>query len=147
FIGGIVGSVRYSNILNSYVLGDISGMSFIGGIAGYVDNGSTVQYNAAINSAISGTNNVNRIVGNINDNRIIYTVSNNFALDTMSVTGARSGDEGANKTIDELKIKTTYSNSTTNGGLGWKFGDDDDNPWKMEEGKNNDLPYFYWQDL
>jgi len=29
-------------------------------------------------------------------------------------------------------------------GLGWKFGNDDENPWKMGVG-GYPLPVFYWQ--
>jgi hypothetical protein len=54
---------------------------------------------------------------------------------------------GISKTLEEFQMRETYSNSTTNGGLNWSFGDNDTNPWKIEESKNNGLPYLYWQDL
>jgi hypothetical protein len=86
-------------------------------------------------------------VGNINGG----TVSNNFALNSMSITiDGSNGNAGANKTITQLKTKATYNstiNGDGNGGLGWKFGDNDTNPWKIDANKNNGYPYLYWQNL
>jgi hypothetical protein len=75
-------------------------------------------------------------------------ISNNFALDTMTVSGRTNGNAGTSKTITELKTQSTYSNPINGdgyGGLGWKFGDDDDNPWKIDPTKNDGLPYLYWE--
>jgi hypothetical protein len=78
-------------------------------------------------------------------------ISNNFALITMTVNGstvsggALNDNNGANKTIDELKTQTTYSDAIGSGGLGWKFGNDNLNPWKIDANKNNGYPYLYWQ--
>jgi hypothetical protein len=64
----------------------------------------------------------------------------------MSIAPSGSyGDAGTDKTDTELKTQTTYSNATASGGLGWLFGNDDLNPWKIEAGKNNGYPYLYWQ--
>jgi hypothetical protein len=44
----------------------------------------------------------------------------------------------------ELETRSTYENDINGdglGGLGWKFGDDNDNPWKI----NGSYPYLYWQ--
>ena len=53
---------------------------------------------------------------------------------------------GTGKTNTQLKTQTTYSNAVNGdglGGLGWKFGINDDNPWKMPVGDG--YPILYWQ--
>jgi hypothetical protein len=62
----------------------------------------------------------------------------------MMVNGTTiQGDDkenGVSKTINELKMKSTYET-----GLGWAFGDDETHPWKIDPNKNNGLPYLYWE--
>ncbi|MDR0407746.1 MAG: hypothetical protein LBH45_02340 [Campylobacteraceae bacterium] len=150
FVGGIAGNVYNSaTIQNSYAAGSISGTyQYVGGIAGYLFDGSTIQNSAAINPSVTGTDNVNRVVGYIRNDYGVNIVSNNFALDTMSVTGTISGNAGTSKTDAELKTQTTYEdviNGDGLGGLDWSFGEDKDNPWKIDEGSG--YPYLYWQDL
>jgi hypothetical protein len=112
---------------------------------GYIWWGDIVTGNAAINPSVSGASDVNRIVGYIDGGN---TTSNNFALNTMTVTGKTNGNAGTSKTITNLKTQSTYSNPVNgdgNGGLGWKFGNDENNPWKIDPYKNNGLPYLYWE--
>jgi hypothetical protein len=137
-VGGIAGYVRISSsITNSYSTGSVSGSgSYVGGIAGAMASGS-ITNNAAINPSVSGGSDANRIVGYIYSS----TVSNNFALNTMTVTGTASyGNAGTSKTITDLTTQSTYSS-----GLGWNFGNDENNPWKIDPYKNNGLPYLYWE--
>jgi hypothetical protein len=101
---------------------------------------------------------VNRVVGSTRSS-INFKSSNNFALDVMigganydGVTNSFSNSSdtkyhGTDKTQIELKTRSTYENDEASGGLGWKFGDDDDNPWKIDPNKNNGYPYLYWQDM
>ncbi|MDR1452023.1 MAG: hypothetical protein LBI57_06835 [Helicobacteraceae bacterium] len=150
-IGGIVGNAdsgEATNIIkNSYSRGNVSGYHIVGGIfgGGYhaycSDTGNTIQNNAAINPSVTGNSYVNRVVGCVPDSP---SVSNNFALSTMSGRFTDSGTEanhGVSKTSVELKTRSTYEAD-----LGWQFGDDDDNPWKIDSSKNNGYPYLYWQD-
>jgi hypothetical protein len=160
YVGGIVGYIpnpSVTNIINSYSIGVISSTTFVGGIAGYYNGNGVMKNNAAINPAIEGKgSNVNRIVGYIGNG----DVSNNFALDDMAggenyYYGKRNSfsnrDDiryhGIDKTIDQFKMQEIYSNATVSNGLGWKFGNDDDNPWKIDPDKDqhNGYPYFYWQ--
>jgi hypothetical protein len=148
YVGGIAGSVEQGNIANSYSTGSVNGYYYVGGIAGRIDYSSTVQNNAAINPSVIGIDSVNRVIGHIRNSN---TISNNFALDTISGGNSlgiftNSGDinnHGTSKTDVELKTQTTYSDDTSSGGLGWKFGDDAANPWKINE--SNSYPYLYWQ--
>jgi hypothetical protein len=142
YIGGIAGWVETSYITNSYAAGTISGITNqVGGIAGVVVS-SNITNNAAINPSVTGSTDVNRVAGFIGGN----TVTNNFALDTMSGSFTDNGNpanHGTDKTELELKTKATYSNATDAGGLGWLFGNDDNNPWKIDE--NESYPYLYWE--
>jgi hypothetical protein len=149
-VGGIVGDILDGTITNSYSMGNISGTSSISGIVGIIYGSSaTITNNAAINPLVTSNNFVNRIVATINGS-IVPTVSNNFALDTMIVTGNANGNgnAGTDKTATELRTQSTYSDPVNGdglGGLGWKFGNDEANPWKMDPTKNDGLPYLYWE--
>ncbi|MDR1977046.1 MAG: InlB B-repeat-containing protein [Campylobacteraceae bacterium] len=148
YVGGIAGTAEQnSSITNSYSTGSISGGSNgVGGIAGHLGPRSSITNNAAINPSVSSGIYVNRIVGSIYGSGI--TISNNFALNTMTVTGSTGNNAGTSKTITNLKTQSTYSNPVNgdgNGGLGWKFGNNDANPWKIVSNKNNGLPYLYWE--
>ena len=158
--GGIVGVVNDSSIIDCYSTGDISayssissGFSISSGIAG-VAGDSSITNCAAINNNIFAQSMAGRITGAIS----IYgtpTVSNNFALNTMTAAGdAQFNDtdtmtHGIDKTGAQLKTKSTYSDAVNGdgmGGLGWKFGNDDDAPWKMPSaGDDYPYPILYWQ--
>ncbi|MDR0747576.1 MAG: hypothetical protein LBE89_06775, partial [Helicobacteraceae bacterium] len=95
-----------------------------------------VTNNAAINQTVSAsTSGVNKIVGGSSG-----TTSNNFALSTMTVIGTVSGNAGAAKSDADFKTRSTYET-----GLGWKFGNDVLNPWKIDANKNDGYPYLYWE--
>ncbi|MDR1912611.1 MAG: hypothetical protein LBQ52_09765, partial [Helicobacteraceae bacterium] len=152
YVGGIAGAVYYdSSITNSYSTGNVSGDTYVGGIAGDIYL-STIENNAAINKEVNGSSDVNRIVGYISGG----SVQNNFALDTMTTNlgsfsnAGVSSYHGTSKTNDNdgLKSQSTYDgviNGDGNGGLGWKFGNDDENPWKIDAIKHDGYPYLYWQ--
>jgi hypothetical protein len=151
--GGITGMSYLGSVTNSYSLANISGDDIVaGGITGYAYLASTFQYNAAINPYIGGIRQVNRIAGDISSS--IGKFSDNFAFDDMDITPIGINDNrdigyegynGIDKTLAELQTQETYSNLTANGGLGWKFGNDNNNPWVW--GVFDDYPYptFYWQ--
>jgi hypothetical protein len=114
----------------------------VGGIVGRVYS-STIKNNAAISREVNGSANVNRIVGYIDSG----SVQNNFALDTMTTNGggvfSDEGDpsyHGTSKTDSDLKSQSTYESD-----LGWRFGNNDANPWKINSDKNGGFPYLYWQ--
>ncbi|MDR0666724.1 MAG: hypothetical protein LBF71_04845 [Campylobacteraceae bacterium] len=145
--GGIVGWAKSGVMIkNSYSMASISGKQRTGGILGYaIANSSvTLKNNAAVNPSItvvdSPNTNIHRIVGTIEATS--YILSNNFALESMSVNGrtVSEGNEkdGKNKADIKFKQQSTYENE-----LGWGFGDDDENPWKMDE--NGGYPYLYWE--
>ena len=157
YAGGIAGyAMTYIPITNCYSIGDISATStasdssrayaYAGGIAGDVSS-STITNCAAINRAINSTLYAGRIVGYISEGTV--PIYNNFALNIMTVLGSSyqlSAGRGVNRTDAQLKTQSTYSDTIVGdgvGGLGWKFGNNVDNPWKMPDGGG--YPILYWQ--
>ena len=158
YSGGIAGYASGSYITNCYSRGNnitssaatyySSSYSYSGGIAGYAYN-TRIYDSAAAASAITARTGAGRIAGYINTGNSA-AISNNFALSTMIAAGSAALNTGAsyhgvNKTDAQLKQQSTYSNTINGdglGGLGWKFGTNDANPWKMPSGG---YPIFYWQ--
>lgn len=151
YAGGIAG-VSNATIINSYSIGDVYAIAnapdssrafaYSGGIAGYATH--AIINCAAINRAVNSNLFAGRIVGYITN----ATIYNNFALNIMNVLGSELYPEGrgVDRTDAQLKIQNTYSDTIVGdgvGGLGWKFGNNADNPWKMPS--NNGYPIFYWQ--
>jgi hypothetical protein len=144
--GGIAGTVNYGSVESSYSTGNVTGVH-AGGIAGYIeDDHSSINSCVAANLRITGKNSttdIGRIVGGI---YISLTVTNNFARSDMKVNLTAVGDSdmnGIGKTAATLKKKETYT-SLPPEGLGWKFGNDPENPWTIE-GSSTGYPVLYWQ--
>jgi hypothetical protein len=143
-IGGIAGLVEHSNITDSYSTGDISGKEKIGGIAGYVYKGDII-YNAAINSSVKGLESANRVVGCATS---CFNYSSIYNFTRKALTSGFTDFEDDNDCSGKGKDDSEFlSKKTYKVGLEWKFGDDKDNPWKIDSSKNNGYPYLYWQDL
>jgi hypothetical protein len=142
YIGGIAG-YNEGLIENGYVLGPVEGGEYTGGITGY-SKSEGYEHNLAANSMIKGKNTA-RIVAFIDGEQ--KSIPNNFALSTLGkgFTKFSEGDarNGTSKTAEELKKKETYSSAPPNG-LGWKFGDNNLEPWTMT-GSTTGYPILYWQ--
>jgi uncharacterized repeat protein (TIGR02543 family) len=155
YIGGIVAHTNSSGALSAnrnYNEGDIradttrtSVSVCAGGIVGNRGNAAhAVSNNVAVNSSVTatgGTKNLNRVVGcSITD---VSTVTNNFAFEDMSAAPdnfiGSGGYSGESKTDDELKLQTTYES------IGWLFGSDAANPWKMPQPAGSAYPRLYWE--
>jgi hypothetical protein len=123
---------------------------YAAGIVGFL-SGGTVTKNAAANNSVTGSStsyiHINRVLAA--HSSTTPTIEHNFALDTMSVSGGTpAGDlkyKGTDKSASALKTKNTYSNDTSSDGLGWKFGNDDENPWTMPTPDGSAYPRLYWQ--
>jgi hypothetical protein len=154
YVGGIAGDIYdRSTITNSYSMGNIKGNGYVGGIAGHItpyinfasgllEYNSIITNNAAINQAILGLSRVNRILGSVDIDA--GTVKNNFAKESISGSFSDPNkvlNAGEAKTESELKSQSTYASA-----LGWKFGNNDDNPWKISAGRNGGYPYLYWEE-
>ena len=148
--GGIVGRTSVGSMSNCYSTGNIIGSTgSVGGIAGsHNADGDSVTGCAAINTLItaSANNSAGRITGH---NFSSLTETGNFALNSMdSATGGfsalRPGQNGTSKTISELRTRATYE-SVSPAGLGWSFGNNDDNPWVMPLPDGSGYPKLYWE--
>jgi len=155
-VGGVAGNV-YGKIANCYATGEVIGDSFdVGGVAGNV-NGGSVRNCAALNPAITRTSGYdayvrfNRIAGGYGS---YDNLENNVAWRGMTVMGDlvnsfnADSNNGADISADNATDLATYAYTGTEK-LGWKFGDDNDNPWKWDPwqwgGKIYMLPILYWQ--
>jgi hypothetical protein len=154
-VGGIAGIVRYASISGSYSIGKISAASVyspnVGGIAGLVFNRSEVAKCAAANPVISAniliTESeplpeevfINRIIGFLDTDS---DAKNNIAYSAMSafIDGVKvvfNTTANSSRTLEELQKQSTYE------GIGWKFGNDDKNPWKIPDDEG--FPILYLQ--
>ena len=151
-VGGAVGRLSGS-IRNCYVTGTVSGSGAVGGMVGVVVNSyngsgivvksGSVNNCAALNSSIERTSDIYTSFGRI-ANSIIG--SGNVALENMQSLGGApintdigtNGKDGEDITVVQAKQQATYTD------MGWKFGNSDTSPWKMNVGGYS-LPVFYWQ--
>ena len=158
FYGGITGS-NSGSITNCYTMGSVSNYRYAGGIAGGNSSGNITNC-VALNSgvAISYTAAVMNVdVGRVVGYTYLSTLVNNWAHSEMIVTangipfGSSAGPEniaGADITpVDAEKTLTWWTTTTnwntTSPNTEWKFGSDDDNPWKWDATLQR--PILYWQ--
>ena len=142
-VGGIAGYVENGgSVTNCYATGAVSGNSGVGGVAGaIVDNITNASNCVALNPSIEGNSqndSFGRVAGYLWNGG---TITNNVAYNGMNAEGFTfTGSE-----IDGTSInKTAAKTQATYEGLGWKFGNNDNNPWKMGVGAYA-LPVLYWQ--
>ena len=146
FVGGVAGytSGSYNHIItNCYATGAISGNSNIGGIVGsFTCNPTTgrLEYCVALNPGLTRSSG-----SSTNFGRVCYsgsgTVANNSAWVGMTLPSGSSGSNsrhGSDITATDALSQFSYEV------MQWKFGVNDDNPWKMGVGEYK-LPVFYWQ--
>lgn len=145
-VGGLVGGMYDSNVMNCYSSGIIRGKGdWVGGLVG-INSQGLITNSIAANPSVSGTgSNVHRVVG--------YHVSdkpsdNNYALATMDILSNKTSSyvtaDGLDKSLAELKSEGFYTNPAN-----W------DKPWDIQSihndaktwnlWKGNSLPYFQWQ--
>jgi hypothetical protein len=162
FTGGIVGGgaggseTEDLTIRNTYNIGNIEvkalnkGIVGVGGVLGFSYKADVYLLNNVSASTLKLQNDstdgkIGKIFGRSdgfgrNANTIFGT---NFALDTMTITTTGTGTTtietgdlaGTPKSLDDLKNQSTYTT------LGWKFGNDSENPWKM----GSTFPILYYE--
>ena len=162
YVGGVAGRIGSSNsgsVTKCYATGTVSGQQYVGGVAGSVGYDSSVTSCAALNPRIERTTGTNNYFGRVAG--YDYTVADNVAWEYMVLpSGWINGENGFGITTSESLDKDTYSGTgilktivelilgiltdVNINQLGWKFGTNDDNPWKMGVGDYK-LPVFYWQ--
>ena len=138
-VGGVVGGIGYCIISNCYSTSAVSvDDKFVGGVGGQTED-ATVRGCAALNPSITASEIYYYFV------RVAYPFSGCTFTDNVAWAGLPKGgaDYGGNYngtdiTSAQAKLQVTYT------GIGWKFGNNDANPWKMGVG-SYPLPVFYWQ--
>jgi hypothetical protein len=136
-VGGLVGQIAHYTgteplVEYSYSSGSIidTGTPFAtmsGGIAGDMPGFGAIKYSAAINSQIEGDD-----AGCILGEMTFSTLTANITLGVVS-----DKNNATVKTDAELKTQATYE------ALGWKFGNDAQNPWVMPA--DGGYPILYTQ--
>ena len=146
-VGGVAGRIMPDagsiNINNCYATGLVRGENRVGGVAGLLA-GSYLSNCTGLNpgiTRISGEETTfGRVVGTVGSGSFI---TNNMAYSGMTAEGGISftgeDHDGADISKVEVKTRSTYEDD-----LGWKFGNDDDNPWKWDD-PEYPLPVLYWQ--
>jgi len=105
-IGGVAGYVNNgSSVSNCYVTGEVSGNNWVGGVAGYVNNGSSIS-NCYTTGEVSGNNNVGGVVG---------TVNNGSSVSNCYTTGEVSGNDGVGGIAGLLDGSGSVSNCYATG--------------------------------
>ena len=155
YAGGLIGyiythpSYGGGSVYNCYASGEVSAESYAGGVVGRVDESSSLSNCAALNLRIirkSGSTDTTfgRVAGSVAG---VGLLSNNYANHIMLVLGYslppvdpdRDKDKKHGADVSGFSSQNWWKDSTA--GPGFKFGTDDDNPWKMRYG----LPVLYWQ--
>ena len=139
-VGGLVGSAS-GNVTNCYATGTISGVSYVGGISGdvYEKIENCAALNPIINQLPGGSNMYfGRVAGYGSGG--LSPIINSVSWDgtTLLPDGTFDGGNGTDITTMQTKDIETYKTT-----LGWQFGNNETNPWKMGA---NGYPVFFWQE-
>ncbi len=127
-VGGLVGITVHerSEITNSYANGSVEGDTYIGGLAGQVEQGNA--YKCYSTGSVSGNRSVGGFVGNI---RFLGNVLRCFW--DIQTSGQLTDPGGTGKTTEEMQTISTFTS------LSWDFW----NIWTICEGTN--YPVLLWQ--
>ena len=124
-VGGVVSDCYTTNsITNCYATGAISGADFVFGVAEYSKNCAAL--NPSLTNTTGGIGKFRRLDGDVG------VAWEGMILPYVTLSGT-------DITTAEAKAQATYE------ALGWKFGEDDENPWKMGNAAYP-LPVLYWQE-
>ncbi|MDR1007077.1 MAG: hypothetical protein LBL65_00745 [Campylobacteraceae bacterium] len=100
-VGGIAGRAIFSKITNSYVVGNISGSGYVGGIVGSADINNNIS-NSYANVSINARKDVGGIVGYIGNS----IITNSYAIGTINGSTNVGGIAGS---ISGSTITSTYA--------------------------------------
>ena len=147
YVGGLVGHFFYDySVTNCYAMGTVSGNNNVGGVVGYIYNSSLTNC-VALNSSLkrdegSSSTNFGRVVGNIDG-----TLTGHYAWSGMKPLGGITFGIGSasiyadGTDVSDMQAMSQNFYET----MGWKFGSNNENPWKMGIHNEYSLPVFYWQ--
>ncbi|MDR0407657.1 MAG: hypothetical protein LBH45_01890 [Campylobacteraceae bacterium] len=92
-VGGIAGRAIFSKITNSYVVGNISGSGYVGGIVGSADINNNIS-NSYTSVSISAINDVGGIVGYIGDSIVTNSYATGIVNGSVNVGGIAGSISG-----------------------------------------------------
>ncbi|BAU28084.1 GLUG motif-containing protein [Aneurinibacillus soli] len=130
YIGGLVGA-QYGNYMggsvieNTYASGRVEGRSYVGGLLGYAGDGaseaqlSSIRRSYALNSSVSGTSHIGKIVGAALNSSV--TMTDLYCLSTM--TGGHINYATSSITPEQAVTQAPYEAYTL-----WDFG----NVWSIK---------------
>ncbi|MFA6036979.1 MAG: GLUG motif-containing protein [Legionellales bacterium] len=101
-VGGIVGSVVYSDISNSHTLGTVSGSTRVGGIIGRFEYSSTLS-NSFAEGFVSGNSYIGGLVGGAGSSA---QITNSYATGNVVAT---SGEAGGLLGSGNIQIENCYA--------------------------------------
>ena len=116
-LGGIAGTIGGGDIINCYSTGSIKGLRYIGGIAGFITNGSTITgcYNTA---KVFGTeNSIGGIAGYIINSTITGCYNTAEVFGTESSIGGIAGFATQTVVIEKSFNHGNVTGSTSIGGI------------------------------
>ncbi len=131
YTGGLVGHNNYGTILNSFSLAQVKGTGTQnGGVIGVgYSFGSVLSSVFAAGAVDSGGG----LIGVNHNGGTNWELSSYWDEDTTGCDASANSDSSFGKTIDEMKMQSTYD--------GWDF----DTIWGMNSDENDGYPFLRWQ--
>jgi len=134
FAGGLVGGCT-GNVINSYATGDVSGETYVGGLAGAFGS-EALEWGERLPALMANcyaSGNVNSGGGLVGGHSSIGNRSAIFnCFYNTDSSGVNTGDTEIGKTTDEMKTKSTFTDAD------WDFED----VWDINSFTNNGYPFL-----
>jgi len=147
YVGGVIGrahTISGNSMKNCYATGSVSSTGYyVGGVAGgaFCPMENCVALNPKVSGSSFSISGVGRVQG------MYGTLTNNVAWEDMIVlvnnapktplANTSTGIDGNNIDTNAVTTQATFVS------LGWKFGNDKDNPWKWNATLKR--PVLYWE--
>ncbi|MBR6593039.1 MAG: InlB B-repeat-containing protein [Prevotella sp.] len=142
YVGGLVGYKKYGETSNCYSIGSVAGNRYIGGLLGYQEGSTTLKKSVAINTRVTATTgDVNRVVGSNKGNiGAMGSTDENKAYNRTIVINQGVAQDIADDLLNGTGVSsTTLKLKATYVAMGWDFTD----TWDIQE--TECYPYFKTQ--
>ena len=142
YVGGLVGYKKYGETSNCYSIGSVAGNRYIGGLLGYQERSTTLKKSVAINTRVTATTgDVNRVVGSNKGNiGAMGSSDENKAYNRTIVINQGVAQDIADDLLNGTGVSaTTLKLKATYVAMGWDFTD----TWDIQE--TECYPYFKTQ--
>ena len=137
--GGCLGTVR-----NCYVMGEFG--ESLKGVFGTVYTSSQVINSYAVSKVIGSEGKTGNYSMVFQREEALNMLGCYYDNDVCPYKGVyRSDSEESFDVAGKVEGKSSVAMKNQVTYVGWKFGEDDKNPWKMDAGVNGGYPYLYWE--